>query len=294
MNKPEKIDTEIDAVTGIETTGHEWDGIKELNYPMPRWWLWTFYACIVFAIGYTIVYPAWPGINGATKGLFGWSSRGDVGAELQAVADSRAGLATKLVNTELAQVANDPDLLQFAIAAGGSAFKVNCSQCHGSGAAGGDIYPNLVDDDWIWGGTVEDIAATLRHGVRYEPDPDTRYSEMPGFGRDGLLTRDEISDVAWYVRKMSAQDTDEEAAARGATVFAEQCTACHGENGEGIRELGGPKLNDAIWLYGGSHAEIAAQITNPKQGRMPAWGGRLGDLGVKQLALYVHSLGGGE
>ncbi|MEM7289289.1 MAG: cbb3-type cytochrome c oxidase N-terminal domain-containing protein, partial [Pseudomonadota bacterium] len=131
---------EVDEISGIETTGHEWDGIKELNNPLPRWWLWTLYATIVFAIGYTIAYPAWPGITGATKGVLGWSSRADVAADIAAVEAGRAELATKLVSTELTEVSSDPDLLQFAVAGGSSAYKVYCSQCHGSGAAGGDIY----------------------------------------------------------------------------------------------------------------------------------------------------------
>ncbi|MEM8539316.1 MAG: cytochrome-c oxidase, cbb3-type subunit III [Pseudomonadota bacterium] len=285
---------EVDEISGIETTGHEWDGIKELNNPLPRWWLWTLYATIVFAIGYTIAYPAWPGITGATKGVLGWSSRADVAADIAAVEAGRAELATKLVSTELTEVSSDPDLLQFAVAGGSSAYKVYCSQCHGSGAAGGDIYPNLVDDDWIWGGKIDDIHLTLMHGIRHPGDDDTRFNEMPRYGADEILERDQIIDVAWYVRQISNQEFEAEAAARGQTVYADNCAACHGEMGEGIRDLGGPRLNDAIWLYGGSHEEIVAQINNPKQGVMPAWSTRLPEVTVRQLALYVHSLGGGE
>ncbi len=285
---------EIDAVSGIETTGHEWDGIKELNNPLPRWWLWTFYATIVFSIGYTIAYPAWPGITGSTSGLLGWSSRANVAAEIAAVDASREDLANQLVNTELSEIAADPNLLQFAVAGGNSAYKVYCSQCHGSGAAGGDIYPNLVDDDWIWGGTVEDIHLTLLHGIRHPGDDDTRFNEMPAYGADEILDRDQITDVAWYVRQISNQEHDAEAAARGEVVYVENCAACHGDVGEGIRELGGPRLNDAIWLYGGTQEEIVAQISAPKQGVMPAWANRLPEVTIRQLALYVHSLGGGE
>lgn len=285
---------EVDEISGIETTGHEWDGIKELNNPLPRWWLWTLYATIVFAIGYTIAYPAWPGITGATKGVLGWSSRADVAADIAAVEAGRAELATKLVSTDLTEVSSDPDLLQFAVAGGSSAYKVYCSQCHGSGAAGGDIYPNLVDDDWIWGGKIDDIHLTLMHGIRHPGDDDTRFNEMPRYGADEILERDQIIDVAWYVRQISNQEFEADAAARGQTVYADNCAACHGEMGEGVRDLGGPRLNDAIWLYGGSHEEIVAQINDPKQGVMPAWSTRLPEVTVRQLALYVHSLGGGE
>ncbi len=285
---------EIDAVSGIETTGHEWDGIKELNNPLPRWWLWTFYATIVFSIGYTIAYPAWPGITSSTSGLLGWSSRANVAAEIAAVDASRADLANQLVTTELSEISADPNLLQFAVAGGNSAYKVYCSQCHGSGAAGGDIYPNLVDDDWIWGGTVEDIHLTLLHGIRHPGDDDTRFNEMPAYGTDEILERDQITDVAWYVRQISNQEHDAEAAARGEVVYVENCAACHGDVGEGIRDLGGPRLNDAIWLYGGTYEEIVTQISAPKQGVMPAWSSRLPEVTIRQLALYVHSLGGGE
>lgn len=285
---------EVDTVSGVETTGHEWDGIKELNNPLPRWWLWTLYATIVFAIGYSIAYPAWPGITGSTKGVLGWSSRADVAADIAAVEAGRAELATKLVNTELTEVTGDPDLLQFAVAGGNSAYKVYCSQCHGSGAAGGDIYPNLVDDDWIWGGTIDEIHLTLKHGIRHPGDDDTRFNEMPRYGADEILERDQIIDVAWYVRQLSNQEFEADAAARGQTVYADNCAACHGDVGEGLRELGGPRLNDAIWLYGGTFDEIVEQISNPKQGVMPAWSTRLPEVTVRQLALYVHSLGGGE
>tara|TARA_R110000868_G_scaffold26691_3_gene102521 strand:+ start:439 stop:1311 length:873 start_codon:yes stop_codon:yes gene_type:complete len=285
---------DIDEVTGVETTGHDWDGIKELNNPLPRWWLWTFYATIVFSIGYTIAYPAWPGISGATKGVLGWSSRGDVIADIASVEASRAVLGDKVQSMDLADIQADPDLLQFAIAGGASAFKVNCSQCHGAGGAGGGGYPNLLDDDWIWGGELEQIYLTLQHGIRYEPHEDTRLSDMPAFGADDLLERSDIVDVAWYVRQLSGQDSDTEAALRGETVFADNCAACHGDDGKGNRDLGAPDLSDAIWLYGGEQKEIVAQISKPQQGVMPGWADRLSETTTKQLAIFVHSLGGGE
>ena len=285
---------DIDEISGVETTGHEWDGIKELNNPLPRWWVWTFYVTVIWAIAYTIAYPAWPLLSTNTKGLLGWSSRGDVETS---IADAEAARGTQLAalrDNDIDAIMANADLRQFATSAGAAAFKVNCVQCHGSGAAGGAGYPNLNDDDWIWGGTPDDIYTTLTHGIRYEQDDDTRVSDMPAFGADELLDAQQISDVAWYVRKISGQETDEAAATNGQVVFAEQCAACHGENGEGMKELGAPALNDAIWLYDGSHEGIVAQVNKPKQGVMPAWGARLGDTTVKQLTVYVHSLGGGE
>lgn len=285
---------DIDEFSGIETTGHDWDGIKELNNPLPRWWLWTFYATIVFAIGYTIAYPAWPGISGATKGVLGWSSRANVSADIAAVESSRSVFAEKIIAMDLADIEADPELLQFAVSGGASAFKVNCSQCHGAGAAGGGGYPNLLDDDWIWGGDLEQIYLTLQHGIRYDADDDTRISDMPAFGADEILERSDIQDVAWYVRQISGQDADAEAALRGQTVFEDNCAACHADDGTGNRDLGAPNISDALWLYGGSYEEIVAQISRPQQGVMPGWADRLSEATAKQLAVYVHSLGGGE
>jgi len=285
---------EIDQVTGTETTGHEWDGIKELNTPMPRWWLWTFYATVAFALAYTILYPAWPGLREASAGVLGWNSRSGLESELEAVQavrlDRIAGLETATVEEVLA----DPALRQAAVRAGQAAFKVNCVQCHGSGAAGGPGYPNLNDDDWIWGGTPDAIYTTLQNGIRSHTFPDTRLSEMPAFGRDHLLTRGEIEDVTWHVRALAGLEADPDAAAAGAPLFADNCAACHGEGGEGARDLGAPALNDAIWLYGNAHGDIVTQVMSPRHGVMPGWSERLDDATLKSLAVYVHSLGGGE
>lgn len=289
----------IDDYTGVETTGHDWDGIKELNNPLPRWWLWTFYLTILFSIGYTIAYPAWPLLNTNTKGLLGWSSRGDVAASIAQAKEAQGANIEKLLATDVSEIASDAELNQFAVAGGSAAFKVNCVQCHGSGAAGSPGYPNLNDDDWIWGGTPEDIYITLQHGIRYAQDDDTRVSDMPAYGADEILSREEISDVAHYVGKIASLEFDAAAADRGAVVFEENCAACHGDDGKGIREVGAPNLTDVIWLYGGrdgvmSHEEMVAQISKPQQGVMPGWGARLGEVTIKQLTAYVHSLGGGE
>ena len=284
----------IDELSGTETTGHEWDGIRELDTPMPRWWLWTYYATVIFSIGYVIAYPAIPLVNEATKGLLGYSSRAAVAEELAAAKDARKGLLQKIADMPLEDIRKDQDLYQFAVAGGASAYRVNCVQCHGTGATGTSIYPNLNDDDWLWGGSLTDIHTTLKHGIRFPFDEDTRTSEMPAFGRDELLEKAQISDTAEFVLKLSGQEHNAEAAARGATVYADNCVSCHGEKGEGDRSQGAPNLADEIWFYGKTKEELVAQISNPKQGMMPGWQSRLDNVTLKQLTLYVHSLGGGE
>lgn len=285
---------EIDEFTGVETTGHEWDGIKELNNPMPRWWLYSFYLTIVFAIGYAIAYPSIPLIKTSTKGLLEWSSRKDVATELASAKAAQSDLWAQLNEIEVSDIAANDELLRFSIAGGNAAYKINCVQCHGSGAQGSAGYPNLNDDDWIWGGSVDDILLTINHGIRYDEDEDTRLSDMPAYGADGILERAQISDVAWFIRQMSNQEFDQEAALRGAEIYGENCTVCHGDAGKGNRELGAPNLSDALWLYGGEYAQIVNQINKPQQGVMPAWGARLGPATSKQLAVYIHNLGGGE
>lgn len=284
---------ERDTITGTPTTGHEWDGIKELNTPLPRWWLWTFYATIVWAIAYSIAYPAWPLISSATTGVLGYSSRADVKRDVDEAHAAQAKWLERISNSSLEQIAADPELLAFARAGGAAAFRINCIQCHGSGAAGGKGYPNLNDDDWLWGGTLEQIHKTLENGIRFVGNPDTRDSQMPVFS-DGILNPAQINDVADYVLKLSGKNNDAAAAARGQQVFAENCVSCHGEKGEGNRDLGAPRLTDPIWLLSGDKAAIVAQIGRPHMGVMPAWKGRLDENTIKQLAIYVHSLGGGE
>lgn len=282
----------IDEVTGVQTTGHEWDGIKELNNPLPRWWVWTFYATIVWALGYMIAYPAWPLISSATTGVLGYSSRADLKSELAAADLSRADYRAAISEKSLPEILADDGLRTFATAAGAAAFRVNCVQCHGSGAEGSAGYPNLNDDEWLWGGDIDAIHATIAHGVRFAADDATRFSEMPAF-RD-VLQPAEIAQVAAYTVALSGMDADPAVAEAGREIFAQNCAACHGADGKGDRELGAPNLTDAIGLYVQSPADIARQIRAPKHGVMPGWSGRLGDDTVKELAIYVHSLGGGE
>ncbi|MGH6760289.1 MAG: cytochrome-c oxidase, cbb3-type subunit III [Phyllobacterium sp.] len=282
----------VDEVSGVPTTGHEWDGIRELDNPMPRWWLWAFYATIFWALLYTIAYPAWPLVSGATSGVLNWSSRGDFWQENAQIAAGRQDVIDQIRTRDVHEILADENLRQYAIAGGAAAFRVNCVQCHGSGAQGGPGYPNLNDDDWLWGGNIDEILLTIRHGVRSTDDADTRLSEMPAYG--DILEPGQISQVAAYVSSLSGTPRDPALVPEGQTVFAENCAACHGDNAKGGKEFGAPDLTDAIWFYGAGEAAIAQQIRNPKHGMMPAWGKRLGESTVKQLAIYVHSLGGGE
>jgi cytochrome c oxidase cbb3-type subunit 3 len=284
---------DIDAVTGIETTGHEWDGIKELNKPLPRWWVWTFYATIVWSIGYWIAYPAWPTLTGYTRGMLDYSQRATVASDVKAALSSQAQYRDKLASTPLEQIKSDPDLLRFAMAGGGAAFQTNCAPCHGRGAQGFAGYPNLNDDDWLWGGKLEDIHKTISVGIRSDAK-DTRASQMPRYGLDKLLDDAQIDDVAEYVLSLSGKSTDKAAAGRGQKVFAEQCVACHAADGKGMRDQGAPNLTDGLWLYGGGKGAIVESIRTGRGGVMPAWAGRLDPVTLKSLAVYVHSLGGGQ
>ncbi|MBK0399160.1 cytochrome-c oxidase, cbb3-type subunit III [Limibaculum sp. M0105] len=290
---------EVDEVSGTETTGHEWDGIKELNTPLPRWWLWTFYGTIVWGVIYTILYPAWPLVNDATAGVLGYSSRTAVHEAIEQAAAEQSVFTDKISALDIEEVASDAELVQFATSGGAAVFRNYCSQCHGAGAAGVQAsgYPNLLDDDWIWGGTLADIETTIRHGIRYDADDDTRISEMPAFGDMEILSKEEIAAVADHVLSFTgaASSTEE-----GATLYADNCAACHGEEGKGMHELGAPNLTDAIWLYGGSRDRVIETITHSRAGAMPAWNKEvrgasgLTDAQIKQVAIYVHSLGGGQ
>lgn len=284
---------ERDPITGTETTGHEWDGIRELNNPLPRWWLYILYASFAFSLIFWILYPSWPGISDHSKGVLGWTQHAALDKELADAAAKQAAFREKIAAVPTGDIGKDPELLAFAVAGGRSAFGNNCAQCHGSGAAGTKGYPNLNDDDWLWGGTLEAIEATIRYGIRSN-HPETRQNDMPAFGVDETLSAEQINDVAEYTLALSGGATDQAAAERGKATFEEQCVACHGDTGEGNQELGGPKLADALWLYGGEKETIVETITKARRGVMPAWVGRLDDGTIKQLAVYVHGLGGGQ
>lgn len=287
-------DKEIDKPTGVETTGHAWDGIKELNNPLPRWWVITFYISIIWAIGYWVFMPSWPGITGYLKGLRNHTERANVEAVMSSVAAERGAQMTRLLTAgSIESIEADPDLLQYAITAGQSLFGDNCATCHGAGGQGNVGYPILVDDEWLWGGTLADIRTTIHYGIR-SSHPNTRFNQMLAFGQGGLLPADQISDLVEHVMTISGRDADAAAASRGAVVFEQQCASCHGADGTGNKALGAPNLTDAIWLYGGERLDIQQSLYLGRAGVMPAWTGRLSEEQITALAVYVHSLGGGE
>ncbi|MEQ9695288.1 cytochrome-c oxidase, cbb3-type subunit III [Shimia sp. SDUM112013] len=283
----------------VETTGHSWDGIEEYNNPLPKWWVYIFYACIVWGIGYTIAYPAWPGIQSATAGVLGWSTRANVAADIEQAAEKLAPINAKLEAAELTAIQSDAELNAYAVSAGAAVFKTWCAQCHGSGAAGAVGYPNLLDNDWLWGGDIEAIHATISHGIRNEDDDDARYSEMPAFGE--LLEPAEVEQVVNFVMTLSGGEAkDASLVEAGAVVYEDNCSACHMEDGSGDREQGAPNLTDAIWLYGGSYEDILETVNYSRYGVMPPWSadaseaGRLTEAQVRAVSVYVHQLGGGE
>jgi cytochrome c oxidase cbb3-type subunit 3 len=287
-------DENFDAATGKTTTGHSWDGIKELNTPLPRWWVLTFYACIIWAFGYWIVYPAWPLLTGHTTGVIQYSSRADVAVELANLEKIRGDKMVTLGAAPLAEIEKDPALLALARARGKAVFGDNCAPCHGSGAAGAKGYPNLNDDDWLWGGSLEQIEKTLQYGVR-SGHAEAHEGNMLAFGRDGTLKKPEIVTVANFVRALAGLPTAKGYdAAAGTKLFADNCAACHGDAGKGNPEMGAPNLTDNIWLYGSDEATIIETVTNGRNGVMPAWIGRLDPATIKALTVYVHSLGGGQ
>lgn len=292
----ENAKKDVDQISGVETTGHVWDGIKELNNPAPRWWLNVFIVTIIFAIGYWVVYPAWPTLSGNTHGRLAWTEYKQLKASQAEIHALRDQFENKIAAADLAQIKNDPELYEYARAAGAVAFKNNCAACHGTGAQGSKGYPNLNDDDWLWGGRLEQIYTTILYGVRSGHEQ-AHTGQMPAWGgKDGPLSAEQIRQVAEFVQKLhlanKAEKTD--SYLKGKEIFAANCAACHGENGEGNQELGAPRLSDDIWLYGGDLDTIIETITNGRAGVMPSWEARLGDTVVKELAIYVHSLGGGQ
>jgi len=288
-DKPER-----DEVTGHETTGHVWDDdLKELNKPLPKWWVYVFYVTIIWSIGYWILFPAWPLISGYTEGLIGYSQRETVRQEIQEARAAQSEFREAIKTAELSEIRSDPELLRFSMAGGEAAFGDNCAPCHGRGAQGFTGYPNLNDDSWIWGGELGDIQQTIRYGIRAD-HPQTRVSQMPRFGIDGILDDEQINDAAEYVRSLGGLEHDDAAAARGEEIYAQQCGFCHGAQGKGMQQMGAPNLTDAIWLYGSSKDAIVTSIRTGRGGMMPQFVGRLDDVTIKQLAVYVHTLGGGQ
>jgi len=278
-----------------ETTGHEWDGIQEYNNPLPRWWLCIFYATIIWGLWYVIAYPAWPLINQATAGYKGWSTRANVAQEIEAAKEANADINARLASVELETIPTDEELNTYAVSAGAAVYRTWCAQCHGSGAAGVKAggYPNLLDNDWLWGGTLEEIHYTIVHGIRNDEDPDARWSQMPAYGE--ILDSEGIDQVVNYVMSLSGAPQDAAAAAAGEEIYLNNCAACHGEAGGGDIYQGAPNLADAIWLYGGDYETIRETVTYSRFGIMPPMGGAdLSEAETRAVAVYVHQLGGGE
>jgi cytochrome c oxidase cbb3-type subunit 3 len=284
---------DIDAATGTPTTGHEWDGIKELNTPLPKWWLYLLYATIVWAVGYWVVYPAIPLPSGFTHGVLGWTSRGAVSQDLADLQAQRGVVLSQLDKATLQQIDADPKLAEIARAYGKSAFGNNCAPCHGSGGQGAVGYPNLNADRWLWGGSLDQISATITHGAR-SGDADGHEGNMPDFGHSGVLNKDQVNAVADYVVSLSNPAVKAADVAAGQKVFADNCTPCHGDKAKGNPDVGAPNLTTKIWLYGGDKATIVQTVTNGRGGHMPAWGGKLDPVTIKALTVFVHSLGGGK
>lgn len=290
---------DIDIHTGVETTGHSWDGIKELNNPLPRWWLIVWYICIAWALIYMVLYPAIPALPGMgdktnTVGVLGQSDRLSVDAAVAELKVERAANAARLIGIPLDTIETDRGLQQFALEMGESLFGDNCATCHGAGGRGAKGYPALADDVWLWEGSVEGIEQTIRHGIRQLSDDDTRMSMMPSFGRDGLLPTRDIEDLTQFVLSLSGHATDDDAVSRAAPIYQTQCAMCHGETGAGKREMGAPNLTDQEWLFGGTRRDVYATIYSARNAHMPAWDTRLDDASIKALAVYVHTLGADE
>ena len=256
--------------------------------------MWTFYATVIWSLAYCVVYPAWPLLHGATEGVLGWHSRAAVVQDIADLQATRAPILAKIKDAPLDSIEQNPELLAAARTVGRVAFLNNCAACHGAGAQGAKGYPNLNTDAWIWGGKLADIKTTIEHGVRWDADKQTRVSSMPAFGRDGILTPAQVSDVADYVRTMADLPDAIAPETKGEKLFNENCAACHGVNGEGNREVGAPNLFDAVWLYGSDKAVVVNRVNQGGGGVMPAWKGRLDDTTIKALTVYVHSLGGGQ
>lgn len=277
---------EKDPVTGTDLTGHEWDGITELDTPVPwaaRWALWI---SIAIAALFWVFYPSFPLVTDYAKGVLGYSSRAEVSHALAKADALRADRFARFVQEDITALAQDPTLEERYGGAISKLYADNCAACHRADLSGQTGFPNLRDDHWLWSGAPEEIEITIRHGIN-AADDDTRSAQMPAFGRDQILDKPQISDVTEFVMSLSGKEHDAGAAGRGQIVFEENCAGCHGEDGRGGLEIGAPDLGDARWIYGGSRDEIHESIYRGRQGVMPAWNGRLNDAQIRMLALYL-------
>ena len=285
---------ERDEHTGYLTTGHEWNGITELNTPVPRAVYVFFILSFVFSVGYWVLMPAWPIGTTYTKGLLGLDQRDTVRASLKEAALERAVWNKQIETQSFADIQANAPLMTIVRQTGRVLFKDNCAACHGIDAKGGPGFPNLTSGSWLWGGSPEAIAETIRVGIN-SSHPNTRTSQMLAFGRDQLLSSADIGKVAAYVRTLSnpmaAQDAKPGDVEAGKSIFATNCASCHGDGGKGKTDVGATNLTSGSWIYGGDLQSIATTIWGGRQGRMPAWEDRLSPLDRKILALYVADQG---
>jgi cytochrome c oxidase cbb3-type subunit 3 len=278
-----------DSYTGYLTTGHEWNGITELNTPVPRAVYFFLTLAFLFSVGYWVLMPAWPLGDTYTKGLLGIDQRKVVAASLTAAATDRSAWSRKIAGEDYAAIQADPALMAVVRETGHTLFGNNCAACHGVDAKGGPGFPNLTTSSWLWGGKPEDIFNTIKVGIN-SAHKDSRSSQMPAFGRDQMLPRGDVLKAASYVYSLShpgTKDLDPKNVEAGKAIFAANCVACHGENAKGNAELGAPDLTDKSWIYGGDLETIDATIWGGRQGHMPTWEGRLSDLDRKILTLYL-------
>lgn len=271
------------------------DGIRELDSNPPRVWTVVYLTCFIAALGVLVAYPAIPFLSGdSSRGVFNWSSRAALERSVQGAEKAVPGIQTRFEQASLEVAEQDPELRAYAVAAASATFGQNCAGCHGREGRGNLGFPNLTDKDWLWGGTREAIEHTLHVGIRWPGSEEARQSQMPSFGRDKLLPRDQIVDLVEYVRSLSGTEHQAAPAARAAPVFAESCAGCHGAEGRGNQEVGAPNLSDQTWLYGGSRNEVYDSIYNAHSGVMPAFASRLSDDSIRKLVILVRSWGGGE
>jgi cytochrome c oxidase cbb3-type subunit 3 len=288
---PTKI--EKDIVSGRDTTGHDWDGVKELNTPLPNWWVIVFAACVVIAAIQCLLYPSFPGVTGYFHGLLGYSQRTAVDRAVAEVQAQRAEAMNQIATASFEDIRKDPQLMAVAMAAGRIIFADNCQPCHGAGGGGQPGFPALAAGAWIWGGTLPVLQQTITYGIR-SGDPKARSSQMLRFGAFGILKPEQIQQVADYVMTLYGKGEDGKDVSAGKAIFAANCAVCHGAEGQGNRTIGAPRLASRVHLYGDARETVVAQVTDPRMGVMPNWNARLNTGQIKAVALYVHALGGGE
>lgn len=285
---------EQDPVTGRETTGHDWNGIKELDTPVPRGILLFLIVTHVWAVAWWFFVPTWPLGTTYTQGLLGIEQKQIVEERVVAAQAARAPWVDRLETEDYDSLLADQDLMQVVRSTGHQLFGDNCAACHGRDGRGRANYPDLTDDDWLWGSGPEAIAETMRVGINTE-HPETRFAQMSAFGRDGMLDRDQVRSVSAYVYSLSNPDystaDNVDLLEDGREVYLMTCAGCHGDDATGMQEVGAPNLTDDYWIYGGEMDDIIASVHGGRQGHMPTWDERLTVAEIRLLSLYVHDLG---